>query len=360
MDSFGIADIYRAGRVPLSPELLKLRQEPFEALSGNLTLAHAVDLTRLYFGISRPSGNDWFYTAFHTADTTFSLHDNAQEIAVLAGALLAAAVLGNMATHGLAPLTANYASSRQPLLVPELLPLFEKRLAETAIRGRTATKINVATIKAPAVGKIAIDALALPQTSDWEQAGKLIKQAADEANVALGKVADASAAAIKALTLECDLLREETNMLWWHVGGVSRLTNIRFASASAGVAAILAGIDMSDLSMSLAGPYSAPALLQRTITAGRKGKPTPVSLQEAVDEVPVDQLGDMLSNPKLLDFPDVCPVLFALKKCQETGGNGAWVAAFEKVSGLSASKKIPPLDLAIQTYREHQLLDGLR
>lgn len=356
MDAYGIADIYKAAKIPLSPEQLKLRQEPFDAIRAKLTLAQAVDLTRLYFGAKEPVG-EWFFTAFHGGDNTFSMHDNAREAAVLAASILAAAVQGKKQTMGLAPLAAGFAGVRKPLVVPELRALFEKRLAEASITEEPGN-IKISAIKAPALGKAGADAQGLAQAGDWARAAALLKQVADESHATAAAVGEGAAEAIKVLMDETAALREETNMLWWYVGGVSRKSNDQFAGMEAGTAAIMAGIDLSDLSNTLAGPYSGPALLQRLLQAGRKGKLPAVTLQEAIEGVPVADVADIMSHARLPEMPETLPVLSAIRKFQESGA-GVWAAGFKKVSGLAADQKIAPLDLAVQSYRERQLLAGL-
>ncbi len=62
-------------------------------------------------------------------------------------------------------------------------------------------------------------------------------------------------------------------MLWWHVGGWSRLLDKPFAELDLGLAAVLAGVDMADMSRSAAGPAATPAILQGLLRQAARPRP---------------------------------------------------------------------------------------
>jgi hypothetical protein len=356
MEAMGIADVYRAAGLTLTPEAMKLRQPPYDTLKKDLPLSRAIELSRFLFGLSQRPQGDWFFKAFNGADATFSMVENEREAAVLAGAILAASAAASNAESALAPLCTAACGTRKPLVVPALLGFLEKQLADEAIAERIVAKVG--RISAPAVGKAGGEASQLAQTGDWTKASTVINQVINDGHAAVTSVAGAADAAVSVLQDQLDVLREEVGMLWWHVGGVSRKTNEAFADLEPGCAAILAGIDMSDLSSTLVGPYAAKAILQKTLQAGRSGKLGSVTLNESVEALAIDKLTDITGNPKLAGIGDVAPVLFAVAKRQENGP-GAWKQAFQNATGIDAEAKFSALELAVQAYRERQLLSGL-
>ena len=62
-------------------------------------------------------------------------------------------------------------------------------------------------------------------------------------------------------------------MLWWYVGGWCRAFDKPFADLDLGLAAVLAGIDMAEMSRSATGPAAAPAIFQRILSSGRRPRP---------------------------------------------------------------------------------------
>jgi hypothetical protein len=148
-------------------------------------------------------------------------------------------------------------------------------------------------------------------------------------------------------------------MLWWHVGGWSRLLEQPFAELELGSAAVLAGLDMAEMSCSTTGPAATPAILKRTILAARKSKATKIAIKDAVDPLSQDQLDRISFAEQLNSVPDICPVLTAFLKAKEIGGGSSWHASFTKVTKLDPGAALPPLDLAMQAYRERLLLRAL-
>jgi hypothetical protein len=172
-------------------------------------------------------------------------------------------------------------------------------------------------------------------------------------------LADQVFAVVQPLALQVQTLREEVEMLWWHVGGWSRLLDKPFAELDIGLAAVLAGIDMADMSRSSAGPAAAPAIFQRTLAAGRKTQAAMIAIHSAVDALPQDQFDHLGLSSKLPAVPEICPVLTAYAKAREIGFGSAWHVAYAKATGLEAGTTFGPLELAMQAYRERLLLREL-
>jgi hypothetical protein len=61
---FNFADNYRSAGLTTHPDALRTRQEPFDKLREAIDPQTAIDLTRLYFGLSVPRGTDWFRECF--------------------------------------------------------------------------------------------------------------------------------------------------------------------------------------------------------------------------------------------------------------------------------------------------------
>lgn len=359
MTEFNFADNYRAAGLSVSPEILKTRQEPFEKLRKAIDPSIAVNLVRLYFGLLVPGGTDWFRDAFGETDTSFSLVDNAREASVLAAGLLESAASDGKVYAALATLTAAAGGLREPKVRQDLIDAMKFALRDKAVAASNQAPPDPKKIKLPAPSKLPAEIDTLLQAPEIGKASNLLKQLSDEATTNTKSLTNQVFGVATSLTAEVQRLREEVEMLWWHVGGWSRLLDKPFSEFDPGVAAVLAGIDMADMSRSATGPAATPAILQRTLAATKKGTASKIAIRDVVDAYPQDQLDRLDLAEQLGHVPEICPVLSAFLKAQEIGAGQAWHAAYARATGLEAGSQFSPLDLAVQVYRERLLLRDL-
>ena len=78
------------------------------------------------------------------------------------------------------------------------------------------------------------------------------------------------------LVRQVSLMREETQILWWLFGESSRTLNKPFRSFTAPQAAVLAGLELGQLTnVTILGPVAAPAMLERVIQLAPERLPGP-------------------------------------------------------------------------------------
>jgi len=360
MSNFNLADHYRAAGLTPGPDILRLRQDSFELLRKEIVPAFAVTLARLYFGRPPGDGAEAFRAPFANADPSFSLVDNAREVAVLAGCLLTAALGDGEGYAGLAPVTAAAAGLRKPVAAATLLDGFLRTLAEQAISQRDRDHAEPTQIKSPAASKIGTETTALAGAGDWGKAAALIKQTSDESFAATRTLVAQTVSVVRPLAEDVADLREEVAILWWYIGGWSRSLDCPLTDLAPGVANLLVGLDLAHLSNSGAGPVAAPALLSRITANVRKGRTgAKLTLASAVDELTGDQLNRLAQPNNVESAYDICPVHCAVAKARESGGGDGWHAAFKSITGLSATVEFRPLDLSLQAYREGLFLKFL-
>lgn len=359
MSSYNFADNYRAAGLAVGPEVLRTRQQPFDKLREAINSRSSVDLIRIYFGLRVPQGTEWFRSAFAETDVSFSLIDNEREAAVLAAGLLEAAVEDGTLYPAFGVLTATVGGVRTPLVRQDLVASMRRKIQEQALNTRNSDYINPLTINVPAKSKLGSELAALSAAPDAAKTATLLKQVSEEFTSTSKTLAEQITDGFNSITSHITTLREEVELLWWHVGGWSRLLERPFSELSAGLAAVLAGIDVAELSRSDTGAAAAAALLQRTLAVGRNGALNNVSIREVADTLDEQQLGRIWLPPKLGDVPDICPVLTALAKAKEIGRGPAWHGAFQKASGIDVDVSLTPLEMAVQVYRERLLLRAL-
>lgn len=342
MAGFNFADRYKAAGLTPGPEIIRLRQEPFDKLRKAMSVDRVITLVRLLFGLSEPdkSNNTWFREAFAETDPSFSMLDNAREAAVLSSCLLSAAFQEHDKGHieaALAVLT-TAANIRMPHVMPTLIDDAQHHLDVFSVKMRTPPEVDVSTISVP-----------IP-SEDAEG------QEVEEDQSGITDLAQQTHEVISSLVRYTGLLREELEMLWWYVGGWSKVLDKPFGELDLSVAAVMAGIDFAALVRTPPGPVAARAILHRLIWTGRKSKSASIPVKDAVDALPDDTLQQLKFGDALKSVPDLCPVLSALRKAAEIGKGTAWHGAFRKVTGFKEDLAFKPLDLAMQVYREAMLI----
>lgn len=356
MPSYNFADQYKAAGLAPGPEIIRLRQAPFDKLRKDIGSNALLDLTRLYFGLPVPDGTDWFRDAFLETDPSFSMLDNEREASVLSACLLAAALEDGNVLAGLAPVVTALGGNRTPLVHPEFVEDARQALAANSVASRQKNAADVNKIKQPAKCKLAASVDVLLTAPDWPKTGESIKLAGSESFEASKALANQVISVISPLAEQVRDLREEVSMLWWYIGGWSRSLDKPFADMDVGLAALMAGLDLAHLTQGKSGPAAAPAILQRLVIGSRSGGDEKISLRSAVEALPAGVF-QRLAIPKNVSMVgDICPILTALTKADDIGGDGAWLTAFKKTSGLDATLTLSPIELAMQVYRESLLL----
>lgn len=358
MASYNFADQYKAAGLAPGPEIIRLRQAPFDKLRKGIDLPIVLNLTRLYFGLPVPDGTDWFREAFAETDASFSMLDNEREVSVLSACLLAAALEDGHVCAGLAPVAAAAGGRRDPPVRPEFIEEARQALATHSVASRQQATADINKIKQPAKSKVAASVDTLLTAPDWSKAGDAIKLAGSESFEASKTLANQVYSVVSPLVEQVRDLREEVSMLWWYIGGWSRALEKPFADLDVGLAALMAGLDLAHLAEGESGPAAAPAILHRIVIDSRAAGNEKISLESAVEALPAGVFHRLDIPEKISIVSDLCPVLAALVKADEIGG-GVWHTAFKKATGLEAGALFYPIELAMQVYRESLLLSQI-
>jgi len=349
MLNFNFADQYKAAGLAPGPEIIKLRQTPFKKLRSDINISTILDLTRMYFGFPVPGGTDWFREAFESTDPSFTMLDNEREVAVLSACLLAAALSDGHVSAGLAPIVFSIGGRRTPSVCPEFIEEARQTLAIHSKDFRQQESVDISKIKSPVKSKVTAAIEAYSSAPELAKVSELINLVSNES------LATQVVSVVSPLAKQVNGLREEVNMLWWYIGGWSRVLEKPFSDLDIGLAALMAGIDLAHLAEGKSGPAAAPAILQRLVIDPRGNGDKKISLESAVKALPKD-VYKLLNIPESIGSTcDLCPVLAALYKAEEIGGKN-WRATFNNVTRLKAGMLILPIELAIQVYRESLLL----
>lgn len=282
--------------------------------------------------------------------------DNAREAAVLSSCLLSAAFLERDKGHveaGLAMLT-TATNTRTPLVMPTLINDAQHHLDIFSVEMRTPPEVTVAKVRRLAQSKVPEEADEFAKAPDWIKTAALFKKASEEYS-GIAIFAQQAFSVVSPLVRYTELLYEELEILWWYVGGWSKILNKPFGELDLAVAAVMAGIDLAEMVQTPPGPVAAQAILHRLMWTGRKSKAVSLTLNNAVNAMSDEEIQKLKFGNSLKDTPDICPVLTALQKAAEIGKGTAWHGAFRKATTLKEDLSFKPLDLAMQVYRETML-----
>lgn len=356
MSSYNFADRYKSAGLAPGNDVIVLRQVPFEKLRKNADISVILDLSRLYYGLPLPGGAEWFREAFAENDLGFSMIDNEREASVLAACLLGAIIDDGNIYAAIAPLVAGAGGARTPLSNDDFIEHARQAIAKHSVASRRLSSADPSKIKQPVKGKAFTTIDGVIDEPELTALAEAVKALATDSLEATKALSNQISSVIKPVVEQVRDLREEVDMLWWYVGGWSRILEKPFAELDIGTAALMAGLDLSHLVKGESGPVAAPAILHRLIVSQRSEGKTPLPLDLAIDTIPAGTLSNFAFNSKIAEVADLCPILCALMKAEDIGTGSSWHAAFKKTTALEATIEFQPLELAMQVYREALLM----
>ncbi|MBB5942855.1 GTPase-associated system all-helical protein GASH [Xanthomonas sp. 3307] len=357
MSNFDLADHYKAAGIIVLPEIFERRLKVFESLVDNVDPDKFPDLVRMCFDLSSLKQVDWFLEAFRSEDPSFSSVDNAREFAILAAAILRALILSGNAEAALIVLTSSFNGAREPYITTDVVQVALISLRNLSIADRKRARGALDTIKPPAKSNVASTASgALQAQPDWAVAGNLIKQVAEEGHTSLRGLSSQVRRVIQGLEHQILDLRQEVDILWWHIGGYSRVLDLAFAEISPGLAAVLCGIDMADMSLTAEGPFAAQSLMQRTLSNAGINLASSTNLKSVAEGLQVDKASLLELDVVIDKFPDIFPLLSALNIYFRAEGDAHWLHLYKKSVHLDPEAEVDLISLAVQAFRERSLL----
>ena len=330
-------DWYRLAVLEPRSDTLELRWSAIETFSENLDIEDAMNLVRVFQG--RGSDEEFlarFRTALHAKDSAFKMRDNDIELRVLAGGSIAKVLQGDPSyvrdAVALATVCGDYCGARPHRELEEIINLARHVLDSEAVRVRRVRD----SIHKP--GRIELTT-SVSLKYDPAGLGQTFPAFVEELGEVLNGLKEAQAA-----------LREESNIVWWLFAEHSRDLKKPMGTIAAAPACLHVAKELAELTEEIPGPLSTVAFLNKMLRSGRSKLPKEVTLIDAVNGANRAWRGQWAKSDPGLN--DLSPVRFAIKKSLESDGKDQWIPAFEKATGLAASKPIPPLLLARQTYDE--------
>jgi hypothetical protein len=320
-----LGDWYRSAGIPPEDIPLAKRWEGVESFTVD---AREISLLAQVFYQLNPSDPLFpqrFREALNKVDPNFSMSGNDRELIVLAGAALADVI--ERGSRDIADLAALFLvcgavqNVRTALAVPKIPEIAAGHLSQRSVERATP-----------------------------EKDGK--EEALSKALTGLGEPYNKLAPEFQKLQLEFPIVSEESNMLWWLISETSRDVNHRWSEMPLGMACVLTGKELADLTRIVPGPIAARAFLDRAIRSGGKKVAASISIAEAVNDTAKTWRDSYFSKPLQTGLEGILPLTHAVVLSVHASDDKAWRPMFKAATGIASTAKSNPDAVAYQFYLE--------
>ena len=353
------ADWYRSASVAPPAALLEQRWAGVEQVAKQISKVQLVELLRLFsgrptMGLEAPAFLD---KAFRDQDSSFPVKGHAEELRVLAGAILRHIVDQGMpasvaSAYGL--VCTSLGQSYENLPTKDHVFAARRFLVEEAIKVRDGQPAGDA--KQAPISRQRLEEL-LPAAPFHPNQIQTLREPLIVALLELSKIGQLPNEALANIQHLVQVQREEMNLLWWLQTAFSRDLRVPFSDIPLKTAVCVLPTELSDLGTFVPG---SPAILGMIISALKQtdGKGQ-VSIKEAVNATPTSWRARRASQESVQLIGSLCPIQFAISKSLDTDGNDDWLPAFRKHSILNADEGFEPPELAQQMYSECMFIRSL-
>jgi len=354
------ADWYNAVSLRPDETTLQARWKAVEQLAKRIKPPVVPEVVRIFFGLpAADSYRDEIRAAANENDKTYLTTDDANELRVLAGGVIAAVVADSSYEADAIALAVSCADAqgmRKSNRIQSVVDATTKYLAEESVRARkVALDAKTSDIDTAALTKL-LGAKGGQTITDansvWTATDAIFK----ELITLHSKHTEAIAKALKQMFRR---EKEQSDILWWIVSEHTLDGTKSFADLKVPQACYWGAVDLNDLTLFLPGPLGGPAFLHKMLRSAKSKLPTTVKVSECVDSCEPDWKKKWLGHITAPVLPDLCPMLFALAKSVEVGDAKTWMPAFTHATGLSENAKTEPARFALQVYSELLLLRAL-
>jgi len=165
---------------------------------------------------------------------------------------------------------------------------------------------------------------------------------------------------LRQMRRELDLVREESNMLWWLFSNYSRDEQKHWSDVPFAAIPIIAAKELAELTFVVPGPVAARAFLGRVIHGAKSKPPTTVSIADAINGLSVEWRERYTSGncPPVVD--SLMPITSGMKLSLTAPEDNNWLPALTKGTKIPSSSKVSPATLAHQTFLEAMLCKAWR
>lgn len=359
MQEITLSDCY--GYAGLSPDALNisLRLEPFETIAANLNDDQVLDAVRLYFGLPVGADTEWLSGPIIAADESFSMVTNKRELAILSMALIAREIRKEESQFAaLAVLVASTFGKREPAIYPQFVEMVNAAAKDLTASERQS--LGEPSVRARALSrKLTASEEVLVPANDFAKLDQVLKELNTDSHELVKDLAAQVNKAIRPIRNEAARLREETDMLWWLVGGESHALQETYRDMKEARAAFLIGIDLANLSRTTLGPRASEFLMNKALREGRTEKPAKAKIDSLPKLFTQEDMAKIIAPSAIEKVRDLCSLHNAISRAHQVGSPTGWQKMYDADGSLGERTAFDPKEITLQSFREARLLDAL-
>jgi hypothetical protein len=291
-----------------------------------------VKLARRFYGLGKASdlALDEFQAEIQKADPSFQTSDNENEFSLLSGAKLIEII--EASSDGIADLAALTLHSGAGA---NLRPAPRVR----AIPERAARYVNDKTAHRALVNE-ADDVSSDPLLEGLSGGSEPLPLLATR---------------LREMQRQLDLVREESNMLWWLFGNSSRDEKKHWSSIAFPSVPIIAAKELADLTTVIPGPIASRAFLERVIQTAKTKPPATISIADAINALSPEWRERYTNANCPAGIDTLMPITTGMKLSLTAPENNDWLPALTRGTLIPSNAKTSPSTLAYQTFLEAML-----
>ncbi len=305
-------------------------------------------LTRLAFRTKLPESDAGAIRSLFTTEESPPPGD--PELHLLAAATLATLVRRRDALAAKAAMfvvTASCAGQREPQQPIDLVTFARDALTSLSETGRRRPPLE---LEKPVISQVDVKTITESVTTlDMLGIQAGFSAMAGAVNKALTAVVTRQKGFESAVQEYVRVQDEELDVLWWLHGAHCEICDVPFQDVPEAERPLTLASDLAELTRVVPGPPAVRSLLSR---AGIDDKTT-LSIPEVVQALPVNLLTRLVPDRVTAKVSvTTTPILEAIRRRQEVGGQDAWAQSWAAVCGLSQDTKLSSLRLAEAAYLE--------
>ena len=199
----------------------------------------------------------------------------------------------------------------------------------------------------------------LVTADDFDGLNQVLKELNSDSHELVKHLADQINMAINPVRFDVARLREETDMLWWLVGGESYSLAQPYFAMEEGCAAFLVGTDLAGLSRTALGPRASEFLIHKALREGRTKKPAKVKIFSLPKIFTPVELEKISAGEEIDTVRDLCCLNNAISRAHQVGTQTGWRKVYADDRSLDDKTAFDTKELALQSFREARLLGAL-
>jgi hypothetical protein len=352
-----LSRLHSSTAIAAEAEVVERRATAIESIASQMTTEQAISGAAVAAGVASDlSRLQWLIQPVSEADPSFSPVTVDKAVAALSSALTFHVLTrsdSRSVAAALALLSAGMSKANGAGIDGRLPSIAQQRIwamqrtptpsVKYAAPAQTVTAEQIAAFHTP-LSQNSVPGSAEPL--------KVIVETLAKADAAQGK---ATADAIGALIARQAILEEETQMQWWVIGKASYDLLRPFADIAPFEAAARAAKELASMisPQRLAGPFAAPALLERVLESNSKSRLAAQPFERAMTGIPREARAEIfLKKPSAAVAPAVFPIMLGAEYSIESVDAPDWQPRFARNAHVDATVELTPVEFAKQLLRE--------